>query len=437
MKDLIFFFIISIFLSSSYIKAQLIFEENFSYHTGLIYTVSEGLWSELPSGNTDVEVIPGNLSYPGYASSGMGNYIFLDGGASGRSGIIRHFFTSLPNVYVSFLLALKDTLDLRDYSATGDYFFYLYNTTLMQFRGYIYIKKAASSGNIILGLSKAGGSPVYSSKYFHAEDTVLLVISYKEVAGNYNDSVRLWINPQLSDTEPLPDISTITGSDYVGATSVNFRQNLYSGNIYIDGVRAASNWGNAPLPVQLISFTAVGKKDKIVLNWKTETEVDNYGFDIERKIHSKYKNEDWKKIGFIEGHGNCNAPRFYSFTDNEVYNLCTYLFRLKQINGDGNYIYSHEVEVLINNPVEFKLNQNFPNPFNPSTTISFSLSSDNYINLSIYTILGEKKEDIINSYLHAGDYELKYNADALSSGVYLCVLQSGNTRRTVKLLISR
>ena len=84
------------------------------------------------------------------------------------------------------------------------------------------------------------------------------------------------------------------------------------------------------LPVELSAFTANFKDDKIVLEWKTETEVNNYGFDIERSTDNSY----WMTIGIVEGNGNSNSPKQYTFNDTDIQQLGTYYYRLKQIDND-------------------------------------------------------------------------------------------------------
>ena len=79
---------------------------------------------------------------------------------------------------------------------------------------------------------------------------------------------------------------------------------------------------------------------------------------------------NYEKIGFINGNGNSNSPKSYSYLDNNV-SAGKYLYRLKQIDNDGQFEYSEVIEIDLGLPTEFELSQNYPNPFNPSTKISW------------------------------------------------------------------
>ncbi len=135
------------------------------------------------------------------------------------------------------------------------------------------------------------------------------------------------------------------------------------------------------LPVELTSFSAELRMGNVELSWTTATEVNNYGFEIERAIGSRQEATVWEKLAFVQGHGNSNSPKNYSFTDNLANTLAHALnpnlnllqYRLKQIDFDGKYEYSEVVEVNIETPARFALEQNYPNPFNPTTTIKYSI----------------------------------------------------------------
>ncbi|MBT8378446.1 MAG: T9SS type A sorting domain-containing protein [Ignavibacteria bacterium] len=193
---------------------------------------------------------------------------------------------------------------------------------------------------------------------------------------------------------------------------------------------------NFPLPVELVNFNAKVVKDNVVLNWTTETEVSNYGFNVERSGSNKM----WQKIGFVEGSGNSNSIKDYSFTDSRLTSGLEYYYRLKQIDTDGQYEYSNEVSVSISIDA-YNLYQNYPNPFNPTTTINFSLPEEALVKLKIWDILGSEIAVLVNERLGPGNYETIFNIssakDGIPSGVYFYTLEAGSFIKTNKMIIMK
>lgn len=200
--------------------------------------------------------------------------------------------------------------------------------------------------------------------------------------------------------------------------------------------------GETILPVELTSFTAKVINSEVVLIWSTATEINNNGFEIEKRQipnpTSLNENMDWNVIGFVPGFGTTTEPKSYSFKDE---NLLTgnFQYRLKQIDLDGSFEYSNTAEVLIKNADAFELEQNYPNPFNPATTISFNLANDSQVSLTIFDILGQQVTQLINKELETGRHSLYFDASILKSGVYFYKLkvknQSGTFFEAVKKMI--
>ena len=194
----------------------------------------------------------------------------------------------------------------------------------------------------------------------------------------------------------------------------------------------AINPPNAPLPVELSSFTAKASNDQVQLNWETKTEVNNFGFEVERTTLINNENKNWQKIGFVNGNGNSNSPKQYSFIDNDLQSG-NYSYRLKQIDTDGQFEYSPEVNVVVEVPTNYVLEQNFPNPFNPSTTIKFSIPEDGMVKLTVFNLLGQEVKTLVEEQRQAGSYTELFDASGLNSGVYFYELRVNGFILTKKM----
>ena len=224
------------------------------------------------------------------------------------------------------------------------------------------------------------------------------------------------INWKSSGTNPVTRVLA-----YVGGINTNIT----------NPASHISQLANTPLPVELSSFTSKYLNDKIQLNWVTKTEVSNYGFYVERRINEG----DWNSITFVEGHGNSNSPKEYSYTDNDLFaGGSKFQYRLKQVDTDGQFEYSAVVEVEIM-PTQFELSQNYPNPFNPSTTIRFSLPKETQLKINIYNMLGELVETLAEGTYEAGYHKVTFNASSLPSGAYVYRIESSDFVQVRKMVL--
>ena len=189
--------------------------------------------------------------------------------------------------------------------------------------------------------------------------------------------------------------------------------------------------GNAAMPVQLTAFIAAANRMNAVLHWSTATEVNNFGFEIERRQTAR-----WEKVGFVTGAGTSSSPRDYSYTDNNL-SPGRYAYRIKQVdnNGTSSYYGSAEVEIGLA-AKKFELGSNYPNPFNPATTMEFTLGDDGPTLLRVYNMLGQTVMTLFNGDAQAGRlYQVKFDASKLPSGLYFATLESGNQRVMQKLVL--
>jgi hypothetical protein len=219
-------------------------------------------------------------------------------------------------------------------------------------------------------------------------------------------------------------------SDELQGAVITWTQNDYD-------VFASRIFNNGALPVELTTLTSTIEHGSVNLVWHTSTEVNNYGFDVERKSEA----EDWLKIGFVIGNGNSNSPKNYSFED-ENPPSGKIQYRLKQIDFDGKYKYSDVVEVNIDAPTLFALKQNYPNPFNPTTTIKYSIPASlnsskggANVKLSVYDVLGRAVVRLVDEEKLPGNYEVKFDGSNIPSGVYFYRIQAGSFSQTKKLIL--
>ena len=235
------------------------------------------------------------------------------------------------------------------------------------------------------------------------------------------------LSPQIAgqyDTYPQNN-----GGTYNGAWGVY--PYLPSGNTIISDI----NTGlyvlrfNGTIPVELTSFNADVYDGTVKLNWSTSSEKNNLGFEIQRREENEHYT-----IGFVEGKGTTTEINNYFYEDNKLQSG-TYYYRLKQVDFDGSFTLSDEIMVEVSSPSSFVLNQNYPNPFNPSTNIKFSIPTSGYTNLSIYNLVGEKVDELINEVLPEGEYNLQFNAANLPSGIYIATLSANSYNRSIKMTL--
>jgi photosystem II stability/assembly factor-like uncharacterized protein len=173
------------------------------------------------------------------------------------------------------------------------------------------------------------------------------------------------------------------------------------------------------VPVELTSFTASASAENVILSWSTATETNNRGFEIERSTDDI----NFEQVGFVNGAGTVTDARRYSFTIKNMASAKSY-FRLKQIDYDGTFTYTHSVEVDGYMPREFSLKQNYPNPFNPSTRISFNLPVDSKVKINIFNAIGQSVRTFETADYPAGIHHVDFNASGLTSGIYFYSIEA-------------
>ena len=245
----------------------------------------------------------------------------------------------------------------------------------------------------------------------------------------------------------LRGLWTRQGSKLVGAGAVNpAEQNglvalssegsttIVAGDEDNSGTVAVWLFATPSAPLELVSFCGTANQLNAELQWNTATEINNVGFDIERRPSSS---QTWTKIGSVTGAGTSNFPHTYSYTDN-IGIAGTYSYRLKQIDRDGAFKYSQEVQVTIEVPKVLALSLNYPEPFNPSTTIQFTVPIDGRATLTACDAIGQEAATLFIDEAAAGVvFQVQFNGSNLASGIYLSQLEFGGKMQVMKVMLLR
>ncbi len=423
------FFLSCLFLLSSTSFSQLNFEENFDYPVGDTLN-THGWVAHSAAGSNPSLIVSGSLSYAGYASSSIGNSVELVGGSGSREDVTATFnIDSVSNVYCSFLVTVASI------GSTPDYFFHFREDPVASIlRGRVFIRDNGAGG-FNFGMSKASTSVIdWDTTARTLGETYLIVLKYEYVVGTGNDLIHLFINPSLTAGEPATPNATVpdtSGSDII-ANAVALRQGSQVYNVKLDGIRVATSWAFAPLPVELASFSAQVNNGEVLLTWVTATETNNKMFEVERKSEGL----NYSTVARVSGSGTSTENKYYSFTDSKV-ESGNYTYRLKQIDFDGTFEYSNEIEIQVNTLFNFSLEQNYPNPFNPTTTIGYVLQEKSNAKLTVFNSLGEEIAVLVNEEQDKGFHKVEFDGSKLSSGVYLFKIAAKDFVSTKKMILQK
>ena len=248
---------------------------------------------------------------------------------------------------------------------------------------------------------------------------------------------------QVGSSATLGANSTIEGTilantSITANTGAGIHGRLLAGAVTATGLLTIDN--NTLLPVELTTFTASRNNGAIELVWNTATEVNNFGFEIQRSVAPEATAEGqkyiWSKIGFVQGSGYSNSPKEYSYQDKTI-ELVSYAYRLKQIDVSGEFEYSNVVETSAAEiPNGFMLKQNYPNPFNPSTQIQFAVSNSTHATMTVYNALGKVVAVPFNGTVTAGAlYKVTFSGESLAAGIYYYELQTSEITKVKKMLL--
>ena len=340
------------------------------------------------------------------------------------------------------------------------------DTSQSPFRGNIYInwtdqRNGTGNTDVFLCKSTDGGNTWSAVKKVNDDNTtrhqfftwmtidqttgIIYFVFYdrRNTANNFTDVFvarstdggETFTNFKVSESSFNPSSSVFFG-DYTNIAALNkmvypIWMRLDTGTLTV--WTAIVNDSSAVIPVELNSFTASLSDRNVKLYWQTASELNNRGFDIERCALSAERLA-WDKVGFVNGKGTTTETTNYSFID-EPTQSGLYSYRLKQIDFDGSFKYSSEVDVNFIFENDFRISQNYPNPFNPSTTIEYQIPQASFVTIKVYDVLGKEVVTLVNEVKPAGIHEVNFEPKNLTSGLYLYKIKAGSFEQTRKMLL--
>jgi len=300
-----------------------------------------------------------------------------------------------------------------------------------------YLMKITSGGDLVWFYTYGGSSNDYAYKMAQTSDS-----GYVMIGGNSSNSLGdedlllIKVDKFGSSTcQNGPFNPNIFNISNLMAVNYNlFTSNVISTtNIQLTTItpNSAQNFICGIVPVELKSFDYQIENKQVDLKWTTATEINNLGFEIERCAVDR----DWRTIGFVEGKGTTTEMQDYIYIDDLFgVNSEKIFYRLKQIDYNGQFEYSTELEV--GGPAaDFNLHQNYPNPFNPVTVIKYSIPKLNHVALIIYDFLGQQVLKLVDEIKDPGYYQAEFDVTNLPSGIYFYSLHSGEYSATKKMAV--
>jgi hypothetical protein len=278
-----------------------------------------------------------------------------------------------------------------------------------------------------------GRAHVY--RVYASEDSLLITLNW---SASNDDRLRLFLLADCNQNHCLADgadtiaINVTPGQDYwIIVESKRDNNVAYELQVICS---------DHPLPVQLTAFDAVSTSDGVQLTWSVASEVNNSHFEIEREQPDV---TPWEHVGTITGRGTNPTEQTYTFVDHNVAPETAYIYRLFTVDNSG----SRQVAgtATVNSDAlppttlasGFELIGNYPNPFNPSTTIRFDVAEQMQLSLDIFDVTGRLISTLASGMFETGMHEFSFDASTHPSGVYFARLSGETDSQLLKMVLMK
>ncbi len=296
----------------------------------------------------------------------------------------------------------------------------------------------AGESSLLVWQTVKGSSVTLNGKSVSVVDSMIVYPdsahnTYTLIAqGDVRDSMTIKVNilPPNQVDRAEGGIVTVSSNDTISYQYSN-PQNLIDGNNLTrwQAVNGKNQW-------VMIDLKKSYKINKIILRWYSQAYASTYKIQLSKDLNS------WQEIkAVLNGTGGINNVEVLDSL-NSVGRYVMFLLQVMAVNPFSIYeieIYGIPETTNVNIhtvlPSNYSLSQNFPNPFNPSTEISYEIPKTSYVNIAVYNLLGQKIENLVNEQKPAGRYKVIFNASKLSSGVYFYSIHAGDFIMTKKMIL--
>lgn len=220
----------------------------------------------------------------------------------------------------------------------------------------------------------------------------------------------------------------------------SLRTNLYQ----YRSLHPTMPWLDSIPPLEPVNLTAASTANGVQLQWdKPINAIDND--TAQYFVVYRAQSPDMINMNNVRQILTITSIDTTSFTDNTAVNGVSYTYAVTSFDKvDNESKFAATVSITVTGfadenaiPQEFALSQNFPNPFNPLTTLSFTLSQQHHTTLKVYDMLGREIATVVDDMLDAGTHRFNFNGSNLASGVYLYRIVSGSFNETKKMVLQK
>lgn len=278
-----------------------------------------------------------------------------------------------------------------------------------------------------------------------------LTILWNDIGNPTGIAIKVWITHEYYDPYPSPVLAAWPAENPVGLMpDLPWSYEFYPGHYYTatgvsfdpqPAIDIIPNITEHSVPVALSSFTATGREGAIEVSWTSQTEVNALAYHL---LRGEQADGQFTEIARLDAAGNSETSRDYRFVDSDVIDGRTYYYKLADEDYEGNMTYHGPVfaSAGICVPGAYSLLPNYPNPFNPSTAISYEMPVAGQLTLTIYNVLGQELRTLVDAYQEAGTYTVMWDSKDnaghyLNSGVYFYTMKAGDFTHSRKMVLMR